>query len=349
MLPALVSIFLDYKCNFSCSHCSVGSSPKTSFPMPEEVLDRALEQIASIKSVKTVVFTGGEATLRRELLLEGIRRASELGYRTRLVTNVWWAKTEEKAVAYLKTLKEAGLSEFNTSFDDYRLPFIGFEKVVNAVKAARKVGFPMGIGVIRGKDAQWDEDRVKKVLAEELGIEQKDLSRWVTIIADYPTPSGTGEDLDMSGCDAGEKLDLGCLEILKTLSIHPNGSVKACCGHVMFYAKDLSLGNLMKEELSTIVGRAQRNVLYWWIHMSGPKRILERLGVEGTYASQCHACQILTTRHRDAVMEYLRENKNEIMRDEVLLSSGFKKLFLYVSRERERISDRLATLAQADG
>ena len=38
MLPSLFSVFLDYRCNFACAHCSVGSNPRTVMPMPRSLL-----------------------------------------------------------------------------------------------------------------------------------------------------------------------------------------------------------------------------------------------------------------------------------------------------------------------
>jgi hypothetical protein len=346
MIPSLFSVFLDYVCNYSCQHCSVGSTPQTKLKMTDEVFERLFDGLKEVKNVRCVVFTGGEATLHPEMLLEGIRRSKALGLRTRVVSNAWWAKTPDAAVTFLKPYLDAGLDELNTSWDDYRLPFTTFDKIINAALAAREMKLPMGIGVIREPGAQWDEHRVKTELAQGLGVSEGELGRHVAVVSDYPTPSGSGEALDVTGCDAGERLNLGCQEVVKTISIHPRGAVKACCGHVMFYSKDLELGNLLKEPLPAIINRAQHNILYWLIHMAGPKRLLERLGIEGTYASICHACQVLLTQHREELLAYIRENPNEVFKNEVLLSDNTKNLLLYASNNIDRVVRKLEVVAE---
>lgn len=51
----------------------------------------------------------------------------------------------------------------------------------------------------------------------------------------------------------------------------PNGDVKICCGHPIFqYVDDPNdlylIGNIMREDLVSMVKKAQSVLLYWWIH-----------------------------------------------------------------------------------
>ena len=64
MIPSLFSVFLDYQCNFECAHCSVGSSPRSKFPMETGILEKFFDELPKIKSGRVVVFTGGEVTLK---------------------------------------------------------------------------------------------------------------------------------------------------------------------------------------------------------------------------------------------------------------------------------------------
>lgn len=339
MLPTLASVFLDYVCNFSCAHCSIGSTPKTKFKMSDEVFEKMFEGIEKIKSLRVIVFTGGEATVHPEMLHEGIKRSKKLGLVTRLVTNAWWAKTPEKAYTYLEKLVESGLDEINTSYDDFHEPFMELARVGNLIDAAMKLNMSaVGIGVINDKDAKYTLDFIKTELSKQLKISEKELSRYVVFVDDYATPSGSGEDLDVSGLDAGSKLDIGCPEIMKTLSFQPDGSIKACCGHGQLYLKDLTVGNLKNDDLQEIVDRGTENILYWWIHYVGPKKILERLGVvDDKYASICHACTDLLGKHREKLVHYLQANKDDIFTNEVLLSGHIKNMADWVVSQEEII------------
>jgi hypothetical protein len=346
MQPSLFSIFLDYWCNFECKHCSVGSSPRTIMPMPREILDRAFEGLKDIPTAKVVVFTGGEPTLRLETLLEGIRMTKERGLRSRVVSNGWWASTPAKATEMVRKLRDAGLDELNTSYDDFHKPFAKFNRIVNLVRAAHEAGMLVGMGVIYEDDADWDAPKVRSELCKGLGISADELADWVTILADHPAPTGTGSGLDVSELDAGIRLDTGCGEVLKTVSLHPNGGVKVCCGHAQFYAKDLTAGNLHDEPLPQILQRAQGNLLYWWIHMLGPKRILQRLGVEGNYSHICHACHELLTTHREKAVAYLAAHRDEVMANDVLLSDTMKTMAKVLVARKDEIMGRVAAMTQ---
>lgn len=326
MQTKIFSIFLDYQCNFWCSHCSVGSSPKTVFPMPDEILERALTELPTIPDARLAVFTGGEPTLQWDRLLDSIRRLTAAGLETRLVSNGWWARTPAKAEETAQALKEAGLSELSTSFDDFHVPFIEIAHIANLIRASAAVGLQTGLAVVVDKDARWNGETVRDALCAELGLGSRaELEGLVAIVHDNPTPSGSGQSLDLEGVSGAEKLDVGCGQVLRTVSIHPNGLVKACCGHVMFYEPDLTIGNLHEESLPEIVDRSTHNALYWWIHSLGPKRILERIGVEGTYTSQCHACQVMLRDHRDEVVDYLMANREDVLIKDILLSDKIKQ------------------------
>jgi organic radical activating enzyme len=346
MMPSLFSIFLDYWCNFECKHCSVGSSPRTILPMPREILDKAFEGLKAVPTAKVVVFTGGEPTLRLEMLLEGIRMAKEKGLRVRIVTNGWWASSIPKAQEMVGKLKAAGLDEINTSYDDFHMPFTKFNRIVNLVRVSHAAGLAIGMGVIADNDAKYNTKTIRAELSQGLGIPEDELDDYVTILEDKPAPTGTGASLDVSQLDAGKKLDLGCAEVMKTISIHPNGGVKVCCGHAMFYAKDLNLGNLNDESLTEMLKRGQGNLLYWWLHMLGPKRILEKIGVKGTYSHICHACNELLTKHRDAAIEYLVAHRNDVMANDVLLSDTMRHVAQVVLESKEDILARVSATAK---
>lgn len=347
MIPSLLSIFLDYRCNFECAHCSVGSSPRTIMPMPVELLHRVLDEASRMKSVKVVTFTGGEPTLRLDVLLDGIRRSKAHGFIVRVVTNGHWASTPERADRMVVRLKEAGLDELNTSFDDFHAEFTSADRIANLVRAGVAYSLRVACGVITTRRGGFDGDSVKAVLAERLGISTEKLQESLFILEDHPSPTGTGKSLDVAHIDPADKLNVGCPEVVRTLSIHPNGSVKICCGHAMLYAKDLTAGNLNQDSLETIVSRAQQNLLYWWIHMKGPKQILDELGVQGSYSHICHACHVLLTEHREEAMQYLKQHTSEVLVKDVLLSDSAKRAAQLVIARKDQILNSLTPKSPA--
>ena len=345
MLPSLFSVFLDYRCNFECAHCSVGSNPRTVMPMPRSLLLKFFQEVREVPTARVVVFTGGEPTLRPDLLLEGITLAKEGNLLTRVVTNGYWAVTPERAEQFARQLREAGLDELNTSFDDFHAPFVRVERIANAIRAALAVGLRVALGVIVDKNAKYNSRTVREALAAALDVSVGELEKRVAIVDDYPAPTGTGSELDVAGLDGGDKLNVGCPQVLRTVSIHPNGLVKACCGHAMFYAPDLTVGNLLEESLADILKRGQTNLVYWWIHMLGPKKILEKLGVNGNYSHICHACHVLLSKHREEMLEYLAVNKDDILLNDVLLSDSVRRAAQLAVDRKDEIRSRLTVMA----
>lgn len=342
MIPAICSIFLDYVCNFACSHCSVGSSPKTKFPMPEQVFDRIFEELPTLPTLKVVVFTGGEPTLKKDVLLKGIHRAHELGYVTRLVTNGWWAKDMDRARSFVDDLKGSGLNELSTSWDDFHEPYGNCETVLNCIDAAVQGGLRVVMAAIVGQGASWNSGRIRESLAGRWRISSRDVDRRVFIIEDNPTPSGSAEGVDIKGLPEQKALGFGCRDIVSTISFHPDGSVKACCGHAMFYTPHLTIGNILNEPLQAMVSRGQRNVLYWWIHSAGPLEILRRMGVaEESYSSICHACHDLFQNHSASVIDFVIENRDEILVNEIVLSDKVKRLMSLVEERKSEITERI--------
>lgn len=338
MYPSLCSVFLDYKCNFRCAHCSVESGPHRSDPMARETLLKIIDGIKQVPSIKVVVFTGGEATLRKELLLEGIRLAHEAGYTTRIVTNAWWAKTPERAAAMVGELKAAGLDEMNSSWDDFHAPFAKVDIIANMIRAGLDAGLGLAIGVILDSESRYNSNRVKDEVAQLLGVSVADLSRQVHFLEDNPTPTGTGRDLHLENLpDPGSKLDIGCPEVVKTLSFHPYGDVKVCCGHGMFESPDLTMGNILQTPLPELVEGARHNLMYWWVHMLGPKRILERIGVQGEYTSICHACTTLFTQHREKALDYLKEHHTDVFLQDVLFSDNVQRTVRTIMRHQQEL------------
>ncbi|AEJ39639.1 metallo cofactor biosynthesis protein, conjectural [Sulfobacillus acidophilus TPY] len=302
--------------------------------MSRAVFEKLLEGIPELPNLNVVVFTGGEATLRKPLLLEGISRVHQMGKRTRLVTNGWWAKNPQKARAFVKELRESGLDEINTSFDDFHAPYTTIEHIGNLILAAMDHGLTIGVGVIVGSNVHYDVVRVKQELAEYCHLSLEDLTTHVAFLEDYATPTGRGELLSIDDIPELDKTYLSCPEIVKTLSVHPNGDVKVCCGHAMFTARDLTAGNLLNHSLPTIVERAQHNIFYWWLHMHGPRKILHDIGVNNHYTSICHACNDLLVNHLDEAVDYLKTHQEYIWVNQVLLSDAFKRQLTVIQKSR---------------
>lgn len=291
----------------------------------------AIAQISNVKTAEVLVFTGGETTLFLEQLLKGIKAGKKAGMLTRIVTNAWWADTEENARKILRSLKEAGLDELNTSFDDYHAKFMSIKNIAILVKVALELDFSaIAIATIIDNFSKYSSEKVSSYISNYMNISEEELKKKVIFLQDFVVPSGRGSGLSIDqsrvyGNDISSiKSGLACKEIVKSLSIHPNGQVKACCGHAMMTADDLVIGNLHEHSLEELISLGQKNIVYWWIATRGPKNILEKIGIQGKYTNICDACRVLLVNNKDRMLSYIGENKNEIMSNEVILSNPYK-------------------------
>ncbi len=112
--PTLSEIALTYGCQNRCTFC-YASSPhrgRRERPMTTEQVVTVMEKIFHQAHVPSLSFTGGEATLRRDLP-ELIRRAKDIGFRVNLITN----GIRLADPVYARTLAEAGLDSVQVSLE----------------------------------------------------------------------------------------------------------------------------------------------------------------------------------------------------------------------------------------
>ena len=348
MIPTSVSVFFDYQCNFACDHCSVGSSPETKFEMPEERWDRVFEELTTLDTLQMVCFTGGEVTLHKDRLLDAIERVTDAGINTRIVTNAWWAHDMKSTHEMLDDLVEAGLDEINTSYDDFHTEYMEFENVVNMIEGSLKYDELNAVAlacIIGNEDPDYDLDRMEAEIETRLGRSVEDVGKLHTL-EDAAAPMGSGIQLDPSRYAAIKDVDIGCSDVISTFSIHPDGSVKVCCGHAQFYRPDLTMGNIEDDSLVDIIENGQNNLVYWLIHEVGPKRLLDRMGITSDvgYTGICHACGDLLGEYRDEFFEYVQENRQDIVKNDILLSDSTKQNAERLTENRDEIMRKLNDL-----
>ncbi len=112
--PTLAEIALTYGCQNRCTFCYAGSPSRGERKptMTTEQVTAVMEKIFHQAHVPSLSFTGGEATLRRDLP-ELVRRAKAMGFRVNLITN----GIRLADPAYARTLAEAGLDSAQVSLE----------------------------------------------------------------------------------------------------------------------------------------------------------------------------------------------------------------------------------------
>lgn len=108
---------LTYMCTLTCEHCFVCSSPSAEGTFTPGRIAAVLDQADRLGTVDTIYFEGGEPFLFYPVLLDGIRQAKNRGYAIGIVTNGYFATSEENARVFLEPFTGLGIKDLSISDD----------------------------------------------------------------------------------------------------------------------------------------------------------------------------------------------------------------------------------------
>lgn len=178
------------------------------------------------------------------------------------------------------------------------------------MKAAVELGLTVVVATVKTPRSQITSTDVRQKL-REAGLEG-----YVEILEDYISPTGRAADLLREFPeDFPPNLPPvgGCADAGSILSVHPNGDVAFCCGHIINDPESAwftRVGNIAKEPLWQIVDRIHRNVLIWHIKLKGPHDLLRRLGAEEEVIHMCQACHLLATKYWDKLAAWAQRKED---------------------------------------
>jgi hypothetical protein len=146
-------ILLTYQCTFECDHCFVWGSPWQSGVLSLDQIKSALSQALDTGTVESIYFEGGEPFLYYSTLLESARLASGMGFQVGIVSNAYWATSEQDAQAAL--LPFVGLvQDLTVSSDLFHYNEKMSRQARYAQKAAERLGIPTGVISIERPEIQ---------------------------------------------------------------------------------------------------------------------------------------------------------------------------------------------------
>ena len=139
-----VHFLITYRCTYECDHCFLYSSPNSEGVFTLDKVKAALHQMKGAGTVTSAYFEGGEPFLYYPLLVESVRMAKGMGFEAGIVTNGFWAVSEDDAVLWLKPFAEIGIDDLSISDDSFHNIDDKNNLSLNAVKAAKKLKIPTG-------------------------------------------------------------------------------------------------------------------------------------------------------------------------------------------------------------
>ena len=283
---------LTYAYNYECDHCFVFGGPSAGGTFTLDQIRQVLQEATRIGSVEWIYFEGGEPFLYYPLMLEGLRLARELGFQTGVVTNAYWATTDEDAELWLRPLSEAGMADLSVSDDEFHFGRVSETPAKRALRAAARLGLAGGPICIEQPTV-------------ETGVD-KEQERGAPVIRGGAMFRGRAAEKLVAGlprrpwqefreCPYENLADPG------RVHLDAYGNVHLCQG--------LSLGNLWQTPLAELVANyvPQSHPIAGPLLRGGPAGLASELGLprEDAYVDACHLCYSLRRALLDAFPQHL--------------------------------------------
>lgn len=297
-------------CNMTCGHCITDSSPQARGDLSWPQIEAAVRSAAA--QVDGVCVTGGEPLLRRELTLRTIRLTRELGLRSSMVTNGYWARGTDEAAAVFSDLREAGLQKLAVSFDRYH------DRIVseNSLDVLLAAGAGTGIGL----QVQYCGDRSDDAFR---AAERVAASHDVALMTAEVLPFGRGLRITPRRPVDVEEIPASPCGVAVRPVLTPEGELFTCCGPARgaasFSPLRLPIGSAA--DVGAALSSGATAPILNMIHVKGPRALLGRLS-PGTRervtarlldASICSLCRAVTD-DKAAVAELTAALDDERMR-----------------------------------
>jgi hypothetical protein len=285
-------LLLTYECNYECDHCFVWGGPSQTGTMSIEIIQRILAEAGALGSIEWIYFEGGEPFLYYETLLEGIRLARKAGFKVGIVTNAYWATSEDEAVRNLQPLA-GSVDDLSISSDDYHGSENGTDLAGIARRAAHRLGIPVdfisvappgagGTGTTgqlpAGESAVLFRGRAAEILAPRVATTAWDR------FTECPW-----EDLRHPG----------------RVHVDAFGNLHVCQG--------ISIGNLLEQPLLQIMRKYDPDThpVVGPLLAGGPAEVVRRYGLSHAagYADHCHLCYSARCALRERFPESLTPNQ----------------------------------------
>lgn len=287
-----IHFLLTYSCNFECDHCFVYSSPRAEGTFTLEKIRRVLDESVKMGTVEWVYFEGGEPFLFYPLMVEGLRIAGDRGLKTGVVSNAYWAISDEDAELWLRPFRELQVSDVSVSDDAFHYPDEKYTPAKRAVAAAKRLGLPVGSICIEEPTVEMGADEQQGKGAPVIGGGAKFRGRAVEKLVEG-LPRRRWEEL--TECPYEDLRNPG------RVHVDSYGHVHLCQG--------LSMGNMWETPLSELVRNydADAHPICGRLLRGGPALLAREHHVEhdAEYVDECHFCYLLRLALIDRFPQFL--------------------------------------------
>lgn len=269
-------LLLSYRCTDECDHCFLWSGPKARGTMTLEQIRRIIDQAKDLGTVDSICYEGGEPFLFYPLLLAGLRAASAAGFDTGIVTNCYWATSEEDAVEWLRPIAEIPGIGVGLSSDLFHGEAMMTQAAKNASAARERLDIGGGILSIRPIDdggGSQPPEKGEPIVGGPVRFRGRAVAKLAADVQQQPWSRFTEcPDEDFTN--------------IQRVHVDAYGYVHACQG--------LCIGNVWEQPLKNIVEEYDPHAhpIIGPLVGGGPVALVKQYNVPHaeTYADACHLC-----------------------------------------------------------
>lgn len=230
------------QCNAFCDICCNSDGPHKSDVINTTYVEKWIQDFVNyIPYCKWAGFTGGEAFLRYNEMLEIHKILYKYGFSTSITTNGYWGNDISKARYQLRQLKAFGLKKIAISMDPSHEVYINPKYASTAAKVALTEGLIVGIASTyktdKGTAKDYFEPEWHKYIYWDENHNVLPVGRAKSFIKQIKTKEIQD---DMLFCP------------IISIFIQTNGNVKPCCS-VCLDDESFIVGNLYKENMPKVL------------------------------------------------------------------------------------------------
>jgi MoaA/NifB/PqqE/SkfB family radical SAM enzyme len=249
------------------------------------------DEMKKLGTIKMVFYEGGEPFLYYPLMVEGIKMSHEIGASTGIVTNSYWAISDEDAELWLKPLLELGIANVSVSNDAFHHGNVEITPATRAYEALNRLNIEGTEICIQQPaiDLEKSQEKGEPVIGGGAMFRGRAVEKLIT--EDLPRKNWK----EFTECPHEE------LKTPGRVHIDPFGNVHICQG--------LSMGNMWETPLSELVSgyNASSHPICGPLIDGGPAELAVKYNLqhEKAYVDVCHFCYSMRKALIDKFPEFL--------------------------------------------
>ena len=250
-----IGLLIGRKCTAACEICCFSSNMDCTEKLDPDVVKRYIYSAKELPFIKSMGFSGGEAFLYYDDLIEYIKCVKAIGKNATVTTNGFWASDGDSAREKLLELKAAGLDLLGVSYDEFHAKYIPAQNIINIIIQSTEVGIPLkiqGCMLNDSKVGNWME-----------GLGFYIIGRDFNFFPCYPTGAAE-KNISESRFVRENPIMNGVCRKDRACSIRFDGSIFPCC-KILVNDTELSVGNIYDEGMDaakTMEALRGNNILY---------------------------------------------------------------------------------------